>query len=85
MPSPGESLREWRKGQGLTQTDAAKLIGVNQATWCEYEQDKKVPSAPVLFGIEKVTRGVVPARNWANAGRSASKVRKATRCVRVAS
>lgn len=62
--TPGKKLLAWRKKKGLTQQSAAALIGANQATWCEWEADRKLPRVEHAFGIQRVTRGAVKAHEW---------------------
>jgi len=44
-------LREIRKANGLTQEEAADLVGVSGPQWCFYERGKRVPSIANLKAI----------------------------------
>jgi transcriptional regulator with XRE-family HTH domain len=38
-----KALKEWRKGRGFTQQQAAKVIGVKLATYRNWEQGRNRP------------------------------------------
>ncbi|MCC6154854.1 MAG: helix-turn-helix domain-containing protein [Candidatus Hydrogenedentes bacterium] len=42
------NVREIREKLGLTQTDFAKLLGVNQAAVSHWENGKRTPQGPAL-------------------------------------
>ena len=67
QPSIGDRLKGWRDGAGLNQTEAAKRVGVSQATWSDWEAGKKLPSADKAFDLEEKTGGEVTARMCAEA------------------
>lgn len=69
---PGKKLQAWRLKKGLTQHAAASLIGANQATWSEWESEKKSPRVEHAFEIQRVTRGAVKAQEWARASTPAA-------------
>lgn len=48
------TLKAARVQAGLTQQEAAKRIGVNPATLCNYENQKSFPDIPILKRIEQV-------------------------------
>lgn len=54
-------LLTWREKQGLSQTEAAELIGVKQPTWSSWEQKSKAPGLTHALKIEEVTGGEVKA------------------------
>ena len=58
MPEvPGEiklSLKNAREIRGMTQAEAAKLIGISTDTLGNYERGKSYPDIPVLRKIEEV-------------------------------
>lgn len=50
----GFTLKTAREKKGLTQEEAAKLIGVGKDTISNYERGKSYPDVPVLRKIEEV-------------------------------
>lgn len=58
MPEvPGEiklSLKNAREIRGMTQAEAAKLIGISTDTLGNYERGKSYPDIPVLRKIEEI-------------------------------
>ena len=48
------SLKAARINKGLTQREAALLIGVSVATMANYEKGASFPDVPVIMKIEKV-------------------------------
>ena len=46
-----EAFRRFRKDRGLTQKDVAMAIGIREAVYQRYEQEKAVPSVNVLIKI----------------------------------
>lgn len=66
MNGPAKLLH-WRKKQGITQFDAAKLLRVSQAALSEYENGRKRPGVLVALRIASVTAGEVPVEAWAEA------------------
>lgn len=48
------SLKMAREAKGLTQEEAARLIGVKPDTLGNYERGKTYPNVPILRNIEKV-------------------------------
>lgn len=48
------TLRAIRTNFGLTQGEAAQLIGVSESTWFNYEQCKSSPNQKYLEKIQKV-------------------------------
>ena len=57
-------LREWRKGKGWTQVDAAEALGTDQPRWSQYERGDAVPTLRHAFAIEKLTKGEIGADAW---------------------
>jgi transcriptional regulator with XRE-family HTH domain len=49
-----QTLREWRESRGLSQAEAAELVGTNQARWSKYEHGS-IPRPGRLKRIAKVT------------------------------
>ena len=62
--SVGRKLTKWRKRAKLSQGDAAGRIGATQASWCEWETDRKRPNAHQRDAIAVLTSGKVPADAW---------------------
>ena len=46
-----EALRRFRKERGLTQKEVATAIGIREAVYQRYEQERAVPSVNVLIKI----------------------------------
>lgn len=42
-------LREYRKSQGKTQAEMAKILNVKQQTYCNYERGKRKPDMDILI------------------------------------
>lgn len=66
----GTALKTWRNGLDITQAEAALRANVSQATWCDWEGDKKLPSSDKAFDLEDLTGGAVTARDCAEALRA---------------
>ena len=47
------TLKALRANKGMTQEEAAKLIGVSRYTWQNYERGKTFPDVPTIEKIEK--------------------------------
>ena len=63
-----ELLTRWREEIAkITQTEAAALIPVSQATWSDWEKGKKVPKVGPAVKLEKVSDGAVPVEAWVKA------------------
>lgn len=69
--SPGKKLLKWRTKDGRTQAACGEAVGASQATWSEWEQEKKLPGIGFAFAIEDLTGGYIKAREWADAERAA--------------
>lgn len=48
------TLKSARINKGLTQVEAAKLIGVTKDTLSNYERGKSYPDVPIIKKIEQV-------------------------------
>lgn len=46
------TLKALRANSGLTQEEAAKLVGVSKYTWSNYEQGKTFPDVPTIQKIQ---------------------------------
>ncbi len=79
--SPPEKLRAWRKKRApagkkmLSQSDAARLVGVTAPTWCDWENERKIPDIESVLEVEKVVG--IRVREWAELARAKSSARKA--------
>lgn len=69
----GERLRNWRKKAGLSQDQAAKLVGTIQATWRAWESGS-TPEADYIEALEKLTKGAVSFSGWARDRRKKRRV-----------
>jgi len=49
-----EKLKETRKRMGLSQGEAAKLAGITNVTFCQYEHGRREPSLSTLVKIASV-------------------------------
>lgn len=61
----GEKLARWREKQSMSQTAAAALVSVSQPTWSKWESGEAEPSVTHAFELERLTKGVVCARDFA--------------------
>jgi transcriptional regulator with XRE-family HTH domain len=52
--SLGVKLMRYREKRGLSQSDVAKLIGVAQSTYCDWESDVATPKAENFLKISEV-------------------------------
>jgi transcriptional regulator with XRE-family HTH domain len=50
-----ELLARWRANQGLSQTPAAKRIGIAQSAYHGYESGDDCPKADAMFKIKRAT------------------------------
>lgn len=80
MAKPGETLKRWRDAKGLSQDEAAKLLDPpsTQGTWASWELGRKPPSLGNALGIERLTDGAIPVREWVPPHRRPKRRRKAT-------
>jgi transcriptional regulator with XRE-family HTH domain len=60
----GDLLRAWRDGRGLSQQEAAELLGVSQASVSDYERGVKSPDVDRALRIAETTDGSVPVESW---------------------
>jgi len=66
--TPGQKLKAWRESQGLTQVEAGKRCRrpVSGATWCDWENDKKMPKAPSINDLVALTKGTKFRVAWSD-------------------
>lgn len=76
--SAAEKLSAWRIAKNHTQAAAAKLVGVSAATWCDWENAKKIPRVDRAEDIERITDGAVTVADWASSARAADETVKPT-------
>jgi transcriptional regulator with XRE-family HTH domain len=57
-------LREWRASRSLSQTEAARLLGVTQSSWSAWETGRKRPELEAVVALERVTKRAVRLRDW---------------------
>jgi transcriptional regulator with XRE-family HTH domain len=57
MERARDRLRAWRESKKLTQTDAAKLVGILQGSWAAWESGLKRPGIEQLVKLEELTKG----------------------------
>ena len=61
-------LKKWITREGLTQTDAAALIGMTGGHLSMLIAGKRRPSLSTLDRIDRVTEGKVTWKDWAGRG-----------------
>lgn len=57
-------LAEWRARRGMTQVQAAMLIGVDQGRYSQYERGEARPGRARANRIATGTNGEVPTSAW---------------------
>lgn len=50
----GEKLRRYRESKGLTQTEVAESLGLDQSAIAKYESDASIPNMVLGFRIAKL-------------------------------
>jgi transcriptional regulator with XRE-family HTH domain len=62
---------EWRAQAGLSQDSVARFLGLagrNPArTWSRYERGERQPRIDMIVAVEKLSKGKVTAKSWAEA------------------
>lgn len=61
-------MRRWRESKGITGKAAAKLAGVSQPAWSDWEAGKRIPRVDMAVRIADLTRGAVPVTAWVPRG-----------------
>lgn len=62
MSRGAQMLVAWRGA--ATQREAAKILGITNVDFSRFEHGVRKPSKELLFSIEKLTDGAVPAASW---------------------
>lgn len=57
-------LRNWRRQQGLSQQQAAELLGVARRTWHQWEQAAIVPGPANMIELVQLTGGAVQPNDF---------------------
>jgi transcriptional regulator with XRE-family HTH domain len=65
MIEGARKLKEWRVAEGLTQAEFGRQLGVSQDQLSRWEGGATTPRVRILFDIERLTSGAVPASAWA--------------------
>jgi len=60
------TLKQWMSDQGITQHQAATLLGVSQPTLCRWINLVNAPDIENIINIRKVTGGAVTADSIVN-------------------
>lgn len=60
-----ELTKEWRREAGLTQEQAAQMVGVGQNTLCDWENGKKKPQIEQALALQEASGGKVAVASWA--------------------
>jgi transcriptional regulator with XRE-family HTH domain len=58
----GALLRRWRQGEGLTQREAAKRLGIAQSTYSAVETGRRQPTKPQAAKLAEVAG--ITAADW---------------------
>lgn len=66
LPGPSR-LEKWRGDAELTQQQAADLIGLDLASYNAFENGRERPGLDYAVAIERVTKGRVEPKHWADA------------------
>lgn len=51
----GQRLKGWRTAKNISQREAGELVGVEQATWSDWESGKKSLSVPSAIRVSAAT------------------------------
>ena len=65
--TPAKTLKAWRGKRGLTQSEAAALVGVHQSKWCRWERETHKPSAEEALKLSDVSDDAIPLSVWREA------------------
>lgn len=57
-------LRDWRKRLGITQEEAAHILGITQNRVSMFERGKVAPNRKNALRIERLSKGEIPAVSW---------------------
>lgn len=52
-------LLQWRNGRGLSQREAAKMIGAHQGRWAKWETGRERPGPAYLQAIARASGGAL--------------------------
>ena len=64
--------KAWRKVQGFSQEQAAKLVGFrDQSKWSRLESGAFIPRVDDAIKIDRATGGAVPCASWVEDARKA--------------
>lgn len=61
----GMKLAQYLDTKGISQTEFASRIGVTQVAVSRYVSGDRTPSLRLILRIEKVTKGAVKPKDWA--------------------
>lgn len=64
--APGQRLRRWREGEGLSQEALAKRLRVHQSRVSRWEAGDSVPELPQAIALAKLAR--IRVDDWVSAG-----------------
>jgi len=56
------NLKSWQRKNKITNTQLARLVGIDQSSICHYHAGRRRPSPEVALRIEEVTEGEVSLR-----------------------
>jgi transcriptional regulator with XRE-family HTH domain len=65
----GPRLRDWRKGKGWTQAEAAAEFRTKQRTWADWELEEGVPDFDIAEKLEAATDRHVRMIDWTEVSR----------------
>jgi DNA-binding XRE family transcriptional regulator len=75
-------LIAWRRERNLSQDAAAERMGVAQATWAQWETERKEPELGSAVAIQALTGGRVRANRWPSAVRALDTMKRALKRAR---
>ena len=57
-------LRNWRRNNDLTQSQAAAKVGVGRRAWHQWEQGATVPGPAVMIELVALTEGAIQPNDF---------------------
>lgn len=58
------TLKDWIEKRGITQSDFARRVGVQQSTVNKIIHGHRKPSMRVAYAIEVATNGAIKSESW---------------------
>jgi DNA-binding XRE family transcriptional regulator len=63
-PKKKNALAQYLEDEGIMKSVFATKIGVSYPSFIKYTQGTGMPSIPIAYKIENVSRGRVPVASW---------------------